>query len=107
VLEQFTKIIVTPCVLTEVNGFVNQLSERERKAALRLFARQISEYEEHHLRSQMLGEMDCFPRLGLTDSGILQLAANQYGVITTDAGLHAALLERGIESLNFNHLRYS
>jgi hypothetical protein len=47
-----------------------------------------------------------FPDLGLTDAAILMAARGKCLVLTADLELHLALQARGIDAINFNHIRF-
>lgn len=61
--------------------------------------------EERHLPSAEVAKGAEFSRLGLTDSSILLLAQEDLIVLTDDLPLSLALHRRGVEVINFNHLR--
>jgi rRNA-processing protein FCF1 len=107
ILERFKTISVTPNVLTEVNGFSNQLIEgRLKPRYFSVFAELIAELDEVYLRSIELSKTIDFIRFGLTDASILELARNgNYLVITTDARLAVHLQTHGLAAINFNYFR--
>jgi hypothetical protein len=47
-----------------------------------------------------------FVKIGVTDSGIFQLARSGILVLTDDAGLSGKLEKNDHDVLNFNHLRF-
>jgi rRNA-processing protein FCF1 len=107
-LQNFKKFVITPNILTEVNSLANQLGEPERsKCFIKLadYVSNLEKVEEVYRESRSLVTIDKFVKFGLTDCGILDLAQNQYLVLTDDGKLANYLNSLGIDALNFNHLR--
>jgi hypothetical protein len=105
IVSNFTEIITTPNILTEVNSLANQLGEPERSKCCQLFAILITQVKEEYLNSNDVAQQFFFAKFGLTDSGITQLAKDKYLVLTDDFKLSLFLLAQGIDTINFNHLR--
>lgn len=61
--------------------------------------------EESYISSSTASQYKEFTRFGLTDCGILELARNQYLVLTDDLKLAVHLQSQNIDTVNFNHLR--
>jgi len=61
--------------------------------------------EERPVPSAGVVRLPEFARLGLTDSTILYLSEEGVAVLTDDLPLYLALQSRGVEVINFNHLR--
>jgi hypothetical protein len=101
----FEKIVTTPNILTEVNGFSNQLSEDLKLKYYPEFAKQITRLEEHYLPSAEISALASFDRLGLTDLGIAKLVRNKYLVLSDDLRLVIHLQNSGVDAINFNHIR--
>ncbi len=104
-LRFFGKIVTTPNILTEVNSLSNQLPEDIKSIYYPEFARQISLLDEHYIASTPVSSIASFHRLGLTDSGIAELARGKYLVLSDDLKLIAHLQSIGIDAINFNHIR--
>ena len=95
VLSRFARVVTTPNILSEVNSLSAQMGEPAKTEYFEEFARGIA-------TASQLSE---FPKLGLTDSGILHLAEDQYLVLTDDLRLCQFLEKAGVDVLNFNHIR--
>jgi hypothetical protein len=104
-LAPFARIVATPNILTEVNSLSSQLAEPGRSKYFEEFARYIKVLDERYVASKVVAQSPHFGTLGLTDSGILQVARDQLLVVTTDVRLYITLLRAGVDALNFNHLR--
>jgi rRNA-processing protein FCF1 len=103
--EYFSKVVTTPNILTEVNSLANQLPDNIKVAFYPKFAEQIATLQEHYMESAKLSSTSYFIKLGLTDSGILDLAQGKYLVLTDDFPLAGRLEKQGIDVINFNHVR--
>jgi hypothetical protein len=101
----FDKVITTPNVLTEVSNLLGQLPDSLRSSFFADFAKRLALLEEHYSSSAGISTTTHFDRFGLTDSGIAQLVEGQYLVLTDDLSLFGYLQNRGIDAINFNHIR--
>ena len=70
-----------------------------------MFKLLVEEIEEFYDASRMVVGDPAFDRFGLTDAAIAATCARGVLVLTTDARLHLALQGRGIDAVNFNHIR--
>ena len=104
-LAHFDSVITTPNILTEVNSLSGQLGEPVKTQYFEQFARGIRTLDEQYVASESAARLDEFPKLGLTDSGIMHLAKSKYLVLTDDFKLARFLEGAGIDVLNFNHIR--
>ncbi len=104
-LARLNKVVTTPNVLSEVNSLSGQMGEPARTKYFQQFARGIGSLDEQYVRSTDAAGTEQFPRLGLTDSGIMLLAKGHYLVLTDDFKLAYSLEQAGIDVLNFNHIR--
>ena len=55
--------------------------------------------------SSVAAERKEFVRLGLADAALLEIAAKDVTLLTTDFDLYNTALAKGAQALNFNHLR--
>jgi hypothetical protein len=101
----FDRIITTPNILTEVTGLSNQLNEHLKSSYFKSFAKQIEVIEEIYVPSRTVCAAESFTRYGLTDASIFALGY-QYLFLSDDFRLVGYLQRMGIDSINFNHLRY-
>jgi hypothetical protein len=101
----FSKVVTTPNILTEVSNLAGQLPENLKPYFYTIFGRHLSLLEEHYITSGKLSSTPQFAKLGLTDSGIMDLSRGQYLVLTDDFRLAGYLDSQGIDVINFNHLR--
>jgi hypothetical protein len=105
-LAAFDKVITIPNILTEVNSLSNQLNEQLKPAYYQDFANHIQLMEESYIPSSEISRTEPFGKFGLTDSGIVELVRTRYLVLSDDLRLVGHLQKVGIDSINFNHLRY-
>ena len=108
ILSKFVAVVTTPNILTEVNSFINQLGEPEKSQCWQLLAKTLEGdgLSEFYVESRQITQESNFSKYGLTDSGIINLARNQYLVLTDDFKLANYLEKSEIDVINFNNLRY-
>jgi rRNA-processing protein FCF1 len=99
------KIVVTPNILTEVSNLLGQTDEQTRKSLMILLSSIVPVFEELTVSSADAVRIPEFTRLGLTDSTILYLSEEGMVFLTDDLHLYLALQRRGVEVINFNHVR--
>ncbi|MDB9493257.1 PIN domain-containing protein [Spirulina major CS-329] len=106
-LAKFTKVITTPHILTEVYNLANQLNSRDREGFLFCLSQLISStFNEQQVPAKQLIQNPKFTTFGVTDCGIMKVAAGRFLVLTDDFKLASYLTAIGIDMLNFNHLRF-
>jgi len=101
----FDRVVTTPNILTEVNGFSNQLPDDIKPAYYPEFAKHLAGLEEHYIESRKVSSLAHFNKFGLTDAGIIELVRDQFLVLTNDLRLASYLQNVGVDVVNFNHLR--
>ena len=101
VVEYFARIYTTPNILTEVS---NLAAKDGGAKVLDFLAKFVRRLDERYCVSSASCEDQSFTRLGLTDAGLC-LLAREYLVVTADFNLHLTLRRRGLDAINFNHLR--
>ena len=98
-------LVVTSNILTEASNLlwsgpdIHKIPIREELKSV------IAMSCEHSLESLPVTSCAEFMRLGLTDTGILELREMAGIILTADLDLHLAALERGLDSANFTHYR--
>lgn len=106
-VDQFERVTTTPHILTEVSNFLGQLKGDASDGSRTAFARHVasSATQEYSPDSELLTGKPEFIPLGLTDTSIIEVAAEPYLVFTTDYKLHGILTSKGIPAFNYNHCR--
>ena len=105
-VDSFERLITTPHILTEVSNFLGQLKEPARSQCFHIFAQHVVLLADEYMPSvQSLAEKPEFVQFGITDTSVVEVAAEPYLVLTTDARLNAHLAQKGIASLNYNNFR--
>ncbi len=105
IFKKFSRLLTTPNILTEVSNLINQLGEPDRSKCFSIFARDVVQLKEIYADSHTLAKTDKFPKFGLTDCGIMNVAKDNYLVLTDDLRLASYLQNIGIDTLNFNNIR--
>jgi rRNA-processing protein FCF1 len=103
-LNRFSLVATTPNILTEVSNLLGQLAEHLKPSYFAELVRGITLLNESYLPSADVATTAEFNRFGITDAGIHMLAHN-YLVITDDFRLSQYLQSKGLDVLNFNHIR--
>jgi hypothetical protein len=106
VISTSTKVITTPHILTEASSFIrSEFYGKVQQAALQIIAQAVKAFKERRPEARNLVKTDFFHRFGLTDSAVLDLPPKKYLVLSIDAALVIALQKKGVDAINFNHLR--
>ena len=105
VFRRFKRVVTTPNILTEVSNLANQLADHLKEAFYSEFSKQISVFDERYTSSVSICSQEHFIKFGLTDSGIIKSAANEYLILTDDFKLANFLEKRNADVINFNHIR--
>ena len=100
------RLYVTPNVLTETSNLLGYHQEPQRSRLYEQLRWLIEESEEIVVRSAVAASNGAYPRLGLTDAALLEVATADTPLITTDVILYIAAAEKDPAAvLNFNHHR--
>jgi hypothetical protein len=100
-------LVSTPHILTEVSNLSMQMPERDYQDYFRWIARTAAAINERQIESRRIFSNEHFPKMGLTDCGIMELAPNRYLVLTDDFPLANRLAHMSIDAINYNHVRFS
>jgi hypothetical protein len=98
------RLVTTPHVLSQVSDLTD-LPGKERHPIRTLLRSYIEIVEERYDTARVLAAHPLFERLGLTDAAIATVCARETLILTADLELALALQNRGIDALNFNHVR--
>lgn len=99
-------LLVTPNTLTEASNLLGYHDEPQRSRLMDTLGALIDGSEESFVPSEVAIRNAAFPRLGLTDAGLLEAISAKNPLLTADAALYVAAL--GIDdaaAINFNHRR--
>jgi hypothetical protein len=102
-LKVFSAIRTTPHVLTEVSNLANSLPKWRKQDWSEYFSRQIEIIAEEWIPAHSIAT-DPLMVLGLTDAGLAALASTHV-ILTIDFPLSNSLESRGLNVINFTHLR--
>lgn len=98
------KIFVTPNTLTEASDLLRQHADPERSWFVAEMRVLVEESDELAVASVDAVAAEEYMLLGLTDAAILQASSERIPVLTTDALLYGAALDRGqADAVNFTH----
>ncbi len=99
------RVIVTPNTLTETSNLLGYIAEPDRSHLYLAFRELIGLAEEKYYESDQSTRRAEFPRLGLTDSAILEAVSDANPLLTVHLDLYLAALAAGGKAMNFNHMR--
>lgn len=104
-MSQFTKIITTPNIVTEVYNLANQLESRDRTRCLNWLKKVLeSKIIEQYVPSSDIIQDERFTDFGVTDCGIKQISLNTFLVLSDDLKLVSYLRQSGVDAVNFENL---
>jgi hypothetical protein len=100
----FGRLVTTPHILTQASDLAD-LNGKELGEVRRLFQTTVDLMEERFEESRSVVRDGSFERLGLADAAISVLCRRDVLVLTDDLDLYVALLGRGVDAVNFSHVR--
>jgi len=104
-IESSPEVLVTPNALTEASNLLGYIAEPARTRVFETFRTIILSTPEEYVQSSTACKLNEFIRLGLTDSGLIELGSGGRSLLTTDLDLYISALSHGISAINFHHLR--
>lgn len=105
-LRGFERLLVTPHVLAETSNLAKRIQPPARDAIYLFFREIVEKLNEVSEASSVAMKRTEFVRLGLTDAGLLDVAARpEVTLLTADLGLYLAALDSGYKAVNFAHLQ--
>jgi rRNA-processing protein FCF1 len=97
----YDRLVTTPNILTEVSNFSDKLGAKY----LDQFAKAVTIFEERYVPSQEAMVAPELRQLGLADAVTARCAEEGVLVLTRDFALSQRLAKRGLNVINFNHIR--
>jgi hypothetical protein len=97
----FSVLYTTPNILTEVSNLGGKLGPK----FFVTLGTMVSVLQEEYCISNDAASNAAFGKLGLTDAGIINVAANKCLVLTADWPLYQTLQHQNVDAVNINHLR--
>jgi hypothetical protein len=104
-LARFRKHVTTPHILTEVSNLGGRLPEGLHAEFRSVFRKLIHGFSEETPAARSIADHDVFLRVGLTDAAITLVSPGEFLVLTDELRLLGYLQKRGVDAVNFNHLR--
>jgi hypothetical protein len=105
IISRAKTVLVTPNTLSETSNLAAYIAEPAKGKVMSVLGKLIADSQELYVKSSEAAATQEFVRLGLTDAALICAGEGDAVVLTTDLDLHSAVLARGKESVNFNHLR--
>ncbi|SRR6266446_990174 len=104
--NRFQRLITTPHILTELSNLTGKLPSHLHSNVRMVIKRLVLDRtSEENVSAAMIVEHDLFSRFGVADTAIHLIAPNKYLVLTDEFALAQTLAKRGVDVINFNHIR--
>lgn len=105
-LGNFKDIITTPHILAETTNLIDWVQGDHREILFAYLEYFIKEKREIYFPAKNIIENSVFNQLGLTDTGIIEVAkTNNFVIITSDLDLYNLSISQNLQAINFNHIR--
>ena len=105
VIRCFSCLVSTPNVLTEVDNLSTGLLEPKRTEYFNALSSEVAVIKEHYVPSSALGSPRELQSYGVADLAIAGAASGRHLVVTADFPLYGFLRKKGVDVVNFNHIR--
>lgn len=107
VLDRFQKIVVTPHILAETSNLMDTFTRQMKALPFRCLKSIIERitFLEVHLPAIQVCQLSGFERFGLSDAALVEVAREEYLILTDDLGLMNFALSQSVDVVNFNHIR--
>ena len=105
ILGRFVNVVTTAHVLTEVSNLAGKLPISLHQDFRFAFRKAINRASEQSLPAKQIASDKDFINFGITDTAIRLISPGSYLVLTSDLPLFGLLGKRGVDVVNFNHLR--
>lgn len=100
-VDTFEIQITSPHVLTEVSNLFGNRSDFHN-----VLKKYLETSEEKYLNSFELSKNDAFVKFGLADTAILEISKDSFLVFTDDNPLYGYLINKGVDAINFDQLKF-
>jgi rRNA-processing protein FCF1 len=100
-------ITVTPNIITEICNLSDKLNYESKYKFFKFIEQFLIEHNEYSETSLITIKKSntCFYKFGIADASVHNLAQEKRLVITDDFDLYHFLVQKGIDAINYNHLR--
>ena len=104
-LGNFQTLVTTPQILTEVSNLAGKLPKQLHAEFRARFGGLIDGLLEKYEPSKAIASHKDFISFGLADTAISMISPGNHLVLTDEVALFNLLQKRGVDAVNFNHLR--
>ena len=105
IVSDASEVLVTPNTLTETSNLAAYIGEPSRSRVLDVLRTVSINSRERYVPSSAAARRSELIWLDLADAALLEVAAKNVTLLTTDFNLYNATLTKGSKAFNFNHLR--
>lgn len=99
-IEFFSIRVTTPHILTETSNLFGR--EVDLQDGLKAFVQVV---EERHVEAKHVVDAKPFLKFGITDTGVLAAASENYLVVTDDGPMYGMLINNGVDVISLATLR--
>lgn len=105
--SHFKSFVTTPHILTEVTDLLESFNRAHHNRIFPLLRRFIAQVSEKYQSSEAIvrEQPSRFDKFGLADAMTVDVASQNYLVLTDDLDLYGYLQNQNLPAYNFNHLR--
>ena len=104
--SRFARIITTPHILAELSNLALDGADLRRRPFVEMIIEVIRQTKELYVEKDAILETEYLTRIGVTDTGIVELARKKsYLVLTDDFPLSGYLQKYECDVVNLNHIR--
>lgn len=105
-LGNFKDIITTPHILAEITNLIDWVTGKHRDILFIYLKKFIEQKQEIYLPAENIIKNSLFNQLGLSDTGMIEVAkTNNLVIITSDLDLYNHSISQNLKAINFNHIR--
>lgn len=105
-LNNFKDIITTPHILAETTNLIDWMTGKHRSNLFTYLEYFIKQKQEIYFPAESIIKNTVFSQLGLTDTGMIEVAkTNNFVIITSDLDLYNYSISQNLKAINFNHIR--
>lgn len=104
-IHEFAIVVTTPHILTEVSNLAGRLPQPLLGKFRSFFSSVINMLQEENASAVNIAATNQFLKFGMADTAITLITPGQFLVLTEEVSLFGLLSKRGVDVLNFSHIR--
>jgi hypothetical protein len=105
IVKRFQLVATTPNVLTEASNLCTGFAGDDKNRFQQAIETYVYSFSEEYVPSRDVIANEIFSHCGLSDAVLAEIATRRFLILTVDGTLYNFLLQLGLSTLNFNHIR--